>query len=81
MCDRDTVIKDKVEKQYLGHRIQMKTEISISHNPNLEVQQAEYQQMQEQIRVIRVTAIFFGRLLGAHKIYYEQFRLWPRRVW
>ena len=72
VCEGDTVIKEKVEKECLGYRIQIKTEISTSHNPNLEVQQAEYQQMTEQIRV---SAIFFGRLLGAHKIYYVQFRL------
>lgn len=54
-------------------RIQIKTEISISHYPNLEVQQAEYQWMKEQTRE---TAISSGKLLGGQMIYDDQLRVW-----
>lgn len=73
MCGGATIVKEEVEKEESGYRIQIKTEISISHSPNLEVQQARFQQVKEQTRE---TAIPSGKWLGAYKIYYEQLRVW-----
>lgn len=73
-----TLIKDQVENTELKFRIQIKTEISIRHYPNLEVQEAEYQQMKGQTKG---TAISSGKLLGAHRIYDDQLRVWwPERT-